>query len=142
MKLFFFTWGGCTSCLHACLGARFLPQSYQYPNLSEGADCVGGQLCLCSGVTKSGRIWRKVPESDAWSEWKTFSIPFKLIGDTPHLLDFTLVGGAFSLPATCSLSLYEWPALAEEFTSCGCFNLTCTPANRNTVRVSFAALAN
>ena len=28
-----------------------------YPNLSEGAD----------GVTKSGRVWRKVPESDARS---------------------------------------------------------------------------
>ena len=46
-----------------------LPQSYQYPNLSEGADRVGGQLrgdkeCLFSGVTKSGRVWRKVPESD------------------------------------------------------------------------------
>ena len=53
-----------------CLGARLLPQSYQYPNLSEGADRVGGQLrgdkeCPFSGVTKSGRVWRKVPESDA-----------------------------------------------------------------------------
>ena len=42
-------------------------------NLSEGADRVGGQLggdeeCPFSGVTKSGRVWRKVPESDAWSE--------------------------------------------------------------------------
>ena len=68
----FFTRGGCASCLHACLGTRLLPQSYQYPNLSEGADCVSGQLCgdkECpfSGVTKSGRVWRKVPESDAWS---------------------------------------------------------------------------
>ena len=24
----FFTWGGCTSCLHACLGARLILQSY------------------------------------------------------------------------------------------------------------------
>ena len=49
-----------------------LPQSYQYPNLSEGADRVGGQMrrdkeCPFSGVTKSGRVWRKVPESDARS---------------------------------------------------------------------------
>ena len=41
----------------------------QYSNLSEGADRVGGQLrgdkeCPFSGVTKSGRVWRKVPESD------------------------------------------------------------------------------
>ena len=59
---FFFTWGGCVSCLRACLGARLLPQSYQHPNLSEGADRVGGQLrgdkeCPFSGVTKSGRVW-------------------------------------------------------------------------------------
>ena len=45
-------------------------QSYQYPNLSEGTDHVSGQLrgdkeCPFSGVTKSGRVWRKVPESDA-----------------------------------------------------------------------------
>ena len=40
--------------------------------LSEGADRVDGQLhgdneCPFSGVTKSGRVWRKVPESDARS---------------------------------------------------------------------------
>ena len=35
---FFFTRGGCASCLRACLGARLLLQSYQYPNLSEGAE--------------------------------------------------------------------------------------------------------
>ena len=68
----FFTGGGCALCLRACLGARLLPQSYQYPNLLEGADHVGGQLhgdkeCPFSGVTKSGRVWRKVPESDAQS---------------------------------------------------------------------------
>ena len=40
----FFTRGGCASYLRACLGAWLLPQSYQYPNLSEGADRVGGQL--------------------------------------------------------------------------------------------------
>ena len=67
-----FTRGGCVSCLRACLGARLLPQSYQYPNLSEGADRVGEQLrgdkeYPLSGVTKSGRVWRKVPESDARS---------------------------------------------------------------------------
>ena len=47
-------------------------QSYHYLNLLEGADRVGGQLrgdneCPFSGVTKSGRVWRKVPESDAFS---------------------------------------------------------------------------
>ena len=43
-ELFFFTRGGRASCLRACLGARLLPQSYQYPKLSEGADHAGGQL--------------------------------------------------------------------------------------------------
>ena len=43
-----------------------------YPNLSESADRVGGQLrggkeCPFSGLTKSGRVWRKVPEIDARS---------------------------------------------------------------------------
>ena len=72
MELSFFTTGGCVSCLCVCFGARLLPQSYQYPNLLEGADHVGGQLrgdkeCPFSGVTKSGRVWRKVLESDARS---------------------------------------------------------------------------
>ena len=68
----FFYWGECVSCLHACFGARLLLQSYKYPNLLEGADRITGQLCgdkECpfSGVTKSGRVWRKMPESDAQS---------------------------------------------------------------------------
>ena len=58
---FFFTRGGCASGSRACLGARLLPQSYQYPSLSEGADRVCGQLrgdkeCPFSGVTKSGSL--------------------------------------------------------------------------------------
>ena len=44
----------------------------KYPNFSEGSDRIGGQLrgdkeCHFSGVTKSGRVWRKVPESGARS---------------------------------------------------------------------------
>ena len=54
-----------------CFGARLLLQSYQYLNFSEGADRVGRQLRgdkgAFGGVTKSGRVWRKVPESDARS---------------------------------------------------------------------------
>ena len=70
---YFFTRGGCASYLRASLGARLLIlQSYSYRSLSEGADRVRGQLrgdkeCPFSGVTKSGRVWRKVPESDARS---------------------------------------------------------------------------
>ena len=46
----------------------------QYPNLSEGAESVSAyrqirrdKECPFSGVTNSGRIWRKVPECEAWS---------------------------------------------------------------------------
>ena len=40
--------------------------------LLGGADSVGGQLrgdmkCPFSGVTSCDRVWRKMPESDAWS---------------------------------------------------------------------------
>ena len=61
-----------------------LPQSYQYPNLLEGADCVGGQLrgdkeCPFSGVTKSGRVWRKVPESGAQSVRYIMPLSEKLV---------------------------------------------------------------
>ena len=56
--------------------ARLLPQSYQYPNFSEGADRVDGQRrgdkeCPFSGVTKSGRVWRKVLENGARGEIST-----------------------------------------------------------------------
>ena len=80
MELFFFyTLGECVLCLCACLGVGLLPQSYQYPNFSKGAVHVGGQLCgdkECpfSGITKSGRVWRKVPESKAWSVGTGLSI--------------------------------------------------------------------
>ena len=47
------------------------------PSLLEGADSVGGQVrgykeCPFSGVTNSGRVWRKVPESDARSVQEDF----------------------------------------------------------------------
>ena len=65
------------------LCARLFLQSYLYPNLSVGADRVAGQLrgdkeCPFSGVTKSGRVWRKVPESDARSVTPSiaFSAPY------------------------------------------------------------------
>ena len=58
--------------LHAwALGCFHSLNSYQYPNLSEGADRVGGQLrrdrVPLSSVTKSGRVSRKVPGSGARS---------------------------------------------------------------------------
>ena len=81
--------------LRACLGARLLPQSYQYPTLSEGDDRVGGQIrgdkdCPFSGVTKSGKVWRKVPESDARSVVQC------MLGLVPHSRK------GISVPATTS----------------------------------------
>ena len=47
-----------SSLLSGCLGAMLLPQSYQYPNLSELADRVGGQL-------RGDIVWKKVPAESA-----------------------------------------------------------------------------
>ena len=72
-NLFFVLTGAAAPHVYVrALDAVLLPQSYQYPNLLEGADRVGGQLrgvkrCPFSGVTSSGRVWRKVPESDTGS---------------------------------------------------------------------------
>ena len=54
----------------------FYTETYWYPNLSEVADHVGGQLrgdkeCPFNGVTKSGRVWRQVPESGVRSHTHT-----------------------------------------------------------------------
>ena len=59
-------------------------------NLSEGADRVGGQLrgdqeCPFSGVIKSGRVWRKVSESDARSVHYFDRHPVIGLGDFPSL---------------------------------------------------------
>ena len=96
----FLTRGGCVSCLRACFGARLL-LVILYPNPSEGADRVAGQLrgdkeCPFSGVTKSGRVWRRVPESDDRS--------------VPCLVKYrVLLSGAADLQ---NVSLVEW---REEF---------------------------
>jgi len=64
-----------------------LLQSYQYPNLSEGADRVTGQLHggkegRFRDVTKSGRVWRKMPESGAGSEGDTYIGVASPVADT------------------------------------------------------------
>ena len=58
--------------MFTCVLGRYVASTVlSVPNLSEGADRVGGQLrgseWPFSGVTKSCRVWRKVPESDARS---------------------------------------------------------------------------
>ena len=102
------------------MGARLLPQSYQYPNLSEGADRVGGQLrgnkeCPFCGVTISGRVWRKVPKSDARSVEQMVTEPTRQgnaldliltnipqlvprMEITPGLSDHDIVYAEFSIP--------------------------------------------
>ena len=56
-------------CFYSHISSRTFP---------EGADHIGGQLrgikeCPFNGITKSGRVWRKVPESDARS------VPWRLM---------------------------------------------------------------
>ena len=58
--------------MFTCVLGRYVASTVlSVPNLSEGADRVGGQLrgseWPFSGVTKSCRVWRKVPENDARS---------------------------------------------------------------------------
>ena len=67
-----------------CFDSLINPQ-----NLSrEGADRVGGQPrgdreCTLSGVTNCGRVWRKVPESEAdWSVTHTTPPP-PVLSQTP-----------------------------------------------------------
>ena len=124
IKTELFTQGECASCLRACLGARLLLWSYQYPNLSEGADRIGGQLhrdkeCLFSGVTKSGRVWRKVLESDAQTlpfpmsstPWVLYAYPMSLSTFPKFItLPFPL---SLALPESCTCT----PRLFQPFLS-------------------------
>ena len=118
MEPLFFTRGGCILCLHGCLGAMLLPQSYSHSNLLEDADCVSGQLCReikefpFSGITCSGRVWRKVLESDAWSVGK----PLRRGAQS----DFTLIrqgltapGQVFMAPGRGNLQDMEVPSLTS-----------------------------
>ena len=85
-------------------GDRLLLQSYYYPNLSEGADRVCGQLrgdkeCSFSGVTKSGRVWRKVPKSDARSVGiRLAPTPQRVASKTTVLLLTSTVNGSEKNP--------------------------------------------
>jgi len=51
-------------CSRAYFNAILLPQSDQYPNLSEGANSVGGQL----------RVEKKVPLQRYNELWKTLAL--------------------------------------------------------------------
>ena len=59
-------------------GAKVRPiKNRLYPNLSEGADrvsCAELKECPFGGLTRSGRVWRKVPESDARSVTLAISV--------------------------------------------------------------------
>ena len=63
-----------------------LPQPFQYPNLSEGADSVGGQLrggekCAFSGVINFGRAWRNV---------KLQALVYDIVPPTTAILDYAI----------------------------------------------------
>ena len=62
----FLTRGGYVSCLRAHLGTRLLPVLLVLKPF-RGHWPREDKECPFSGVTKSSRVWRKVPESDAWS---------------------------------------------------------------------------
>ena len=74
-ELLFLNQGGCVSCLHGCLGARLLPQSYYIISTQTFWRALTTSVDSCteikSGITNSGRVWRKVLESDARSVTET-----------------------------------------------------------------------
>ena len=87
---------------------------YQYPNLSEGADRVGGQLrgdkeCPFSGITKSGRVWRKVPESDARSAQPTVGRKWEVRGDDVYV--------------SACVNLFAWEVRGDDVYVSACVNL-------------------
>ena len=64
-----------TAVFSYAIGSKKLSANEQL----EGVDRVGGQLrgdkeCPFSGVTTSGRVWRKVPESDAGNVMSVLAI--------------------------------------------------------------------
>ena len=67
--------GGRVRLMFTCVLGRYIASTVLL--LSDGADRVGGQLrgekdeYPFSGVTSSGRVWRKVSEGDAGSVSRT-----------------------------------------------------------------------
>jgi len=66
--LLFFTLGECVSCLRGCtLGyfhSRISTQTFRRALTASVDSCAEIKNAPFSGVTKSGRVWRKVPETD------------------------------------------------------------------------------
>ena len=74
-----------------------LSQSYQYANLSEGADRVGGQLrgdkeCPFSGVTKSGRVWSKARKAmlGVWVLTKLQALVYDILPSTTAVFSYAI----------------------------------------------------
>ena len=89
-EFFFYPGWMCLTCLRACFGARLLLRSIL-------VQLRGDKEYPFSGVTKSGRVWRKGPESDARSVQsslcKTMSVHMQLcrIGPIRLVIVFALV---------------------------------------------------
>ena len=68
---FFFTWGGCVMFTWLWVFVRQVASTViLVPKPFRGCWRIGGQLrrskeCPFSGITKSGSVWRKIPESKA-----------------------------------------------------------------------------
>ena len=67
---FIFTRGRCVSRLHGCLGcfhSHISTRTFRRALTASVDSYAEIKECLFSGVTKTGRVWRKVPESGARS---------------------------------------------------------------------------
>ena len=99
----------------------------------EGSDCVAGQLrgdkeCPFSGVTKSGRVWRKVLESDARSVYQFVScrcvshaLLSCLISELLHV--YTPSCTLCSSSDTCMLKIQQYKHKSHGFCAFSCFGL-------------------
>ena len=52
-----------------CFHSHISTQTFWMALTTSVDSCVEIKECPFSGVTNSGRVWRKVPESDAQSVW-------------------------------------------------------------------------
>ena len=55
--------------LGGCFHSHFSIRTFRRAPTRAGGQLRGDKECRFSGVTKSGIVWRKVPESDARSVW-------------------------------------------------------------------------
>ena len=74
-SFFFLPRGGCVSCLRGCFYSHISTRTFRRALTASVDSCAEIKSTpQFSGVTKSGRVWRNVPESDARSVPRVLTI--------------------------------------------------------------------